>query len=258
MSDIISRKEARELGLPTYFDGEFCEEFHISERFTSSGKCCECSKESHSDFLNSSRAKKAEKKINNREKRETKRLARIEESKLYEEIGVKAYEFEQEDLEELSILPKTKREAKQIGTQYYFTGKACVNNHLSKRLTSTGACIICEKARKRMEVLLSPENRRASRSTYRKRKFAAGGKYTSEDIKELFEIQRGKCVYCEKCLVEYNYHVDHIMPVRLGGRNSKENLQLLCPNCNMRKGGKHPEEFLRLLKSEKFNYEDHL
>lgn len=258
MSDLISRKEAKELGQLTYFDGEFCENFHISERYTSSGKCLECSKDSHSEFLDSSRAKKAEKKIENKSNREIKRLKRIEETALYLEIGLKAYEFEEQNLDDFSTLPVNNRSAKELNVPYYFTGKPCIHGHLSKRLTSNGACTTCEQARNRMDLLLNPERSRAERSKYRKRKFAAGGTYTPEDIEKIFEHQSGKCVYCDKCLIEYSYHVDYIMPVRLGGRNSKENLQLLCPNCNLRKGGKHPDEFKRLIKSESFNYEDHL
>jgi 5-methylcytosine-specific restriction endonuclease McrA len=43
MDSIISQQEAKSLGLPTYFDGEFCYENHLSEKFTSTGKCVECS-----------------------------------------------------------------------------------------------------------------------------------------------------------------------------------------------------------------------
>lgn len=40
--DIISRKEAKILGLKRYFTGEKCKYGHISERFCSSGRCSEC------------------------------------------------------------------------------------------------------------------------------------------------------------------------------------------------------------------------
>ena len=41
---------------------------------------------------------------------------------------------------------------------------------------------------------------------------------------------------CQACGLEGN-HVDHIVPRRLGGDDSLNNLQLLCQNCNLRKGG---------------------
>ena len=45
-----------------------------------------------------------------------------------------------------------------------------------------------------------------------------------------------KCKYCEKPLTEY--HVDHVVPLCKGGDNSKENLVIACPKCNLSKGGK--------------------
>jgi 5-methylcytosine-specific restriction endonuclease McrA len=34
------------------------------------------------------------------------------------------------------------------------------------------------------------------------------------------------------------FHVDHIVPLARGGTNGPENLQLLAPVCNLRKGAK--------------------
>lgn len=39
---IISRKEAKELGLKKYFTGKPCKRGHIAERFVSAGRCVEC------------------------------------------------------------------------------------------------------------------------------------------------------------------------------------------------------------------------
>ena len=58
-------------------------------------------------------------------------------------------------------------------------------------------------------------------------------------IPKLFKSQNGLCACCSQPLVKY--HVDHILPLALGGRNIPENLQLLLPVCNMKKSKKHPE-----------------
>jgi len=39
---IITRAEARELGLRHYFSGRPCKHGHLTNRFTSTGNCCEC------------------------------------------------------------------------------------------------------------------------------------------------------------------------------------------------------------------------
>lgn len=63
-------------------------------------------------------------------------------------------------------------------------------------------------------------------------------------IPRLYGHQGGKCVYCKVALPS-NYHVDHIMPLHLGGQHKPDNLQLLCPTCNVRKWALHPDEFAR-------------
>jgi len=41
---------------------------------------------------------------------------------------------------------------------------------------------------------------------------------------------------CQRCGLEAT-HVDHIIPRRLGGDDSMDNLQALCKRCNLSKGG---------------------
>ena len=71
----------------------------------------------------------------------------------------------------------------------------------------------------------------------------AKGIFTSEDVIALYHHQAGKCAVCKEEL-KNKYHVDHIMPLARGGSNWPENLQLLCPSCNLKKGAKHPLEFM--------------
>jgi 5-methylcytosine-specific restriction endonuclease McrA len=91
----------------------------------------------------------------------------------------------------------------------------------------------------------NPEAKRVSEATRRARKRKAGGRHTVSDIKALMAQQHGQCAICRLFLE--TYHVDHVMPLALGGDNSKENIQLLCPTCNDKKGAMHPQDFLRKL-----------
>ncbi len=53
----------------------------------------------------------------------------------------------------------------------------------------------------------------------------------------------GRCGYCGKSLVGQDFEIEHIIPVSKGGRNSNDNLAVVCPNCNRAKSEKHPARF---------------
>src|SRR5579859_5390600 len=77
------------------------------------------------------------------------------------------------------------------------------------------------------------ESCRSKQRVRRTMRRAAEGKFTAADIARLLRAQKCKCAYCRTTLDRY--HVDHILPVKLGGTHWPENLQLLCPTCNRRK-----------------------
>ncbi|WP_232676815.1 HNH endonuclease [Nocardioides sp. R-C-SC26] len=54
------------------------------------------------------------------------------------------------------------------------------------------------------------------------------------DVKvQVWQRDGGRCVSCDS---NRNIEFDHIIPLSLGGANSFRNLQLLCEDCNRRKG----------------------
>ncbi|CAB4130691.1 HNHc domain containing protein [uncultured Caudovirales phage] len=62
-----------------------------------------------------------------------------------------------------------------------------------------------------------------------------------------FKKQNGKCNICyiDICVKK---HIDHKVPLCKSGVHSIDNIQLLCPECNRRKGTKDNEEFLLIKK----------
>lgn len=69
-------------------------------------------------------------------------------------------------------------------------------------------------------------------------KRAAGGAVNKSQIDYLFLKQKSMCASCNKKLS--SFHVDHITPIALGGSSEIENLQILCRECNLKKGAKDP------------------
>lgn len=73
----------------------------------------------------------------------------------------------------------------------------------------------------------------------RRQRFKRRAELNSKDINRV--IQENLLKYgafcCEKCkrLTGNGFHLDHITPIAKGGNNSYENLQLLCPDCNIQK-----------------------
>jgi len=55
------------------------------------------------------------------------------------------------------------------------------------------------------------------------------------------ENPAGRCGAC-RCAMR-DYHVDHVIPISRGGSDNPENLQLLCPPCNLSKGSKTMHEW---------------
>ena len=82
------------------------------------------------------------------------------------------------------------------------------------------------------------------KSHNRRNKVAASGKLSKGLIAKLFKLQKGKCPCCKQSLGD-NYHLDHQMPLALGGSNSDENMQLLRAVCNQQKHAKHPVDFMQ-------------
>lgn len=86
------------------------------------------------------------------------------------------------------------------------------------------------------------QNNRARVHTQR-----AAGKVTKEVIDFLIKMQSGCCAVCKKHTVVAGkgFHLDHKNPLAKGGTNDRDNLQILCPLCNLAKNARDPIEFMQ-------------
>lgn len=91
---------------------------------------------------------------------------------------------------------------------------------------------------------LHPESANIRKMKRRARIKKSSGSISIGLKKKLLILQKGKCACCGQNLGE-NYHLDHIVPLSLGGLNVDGNMQLLTARCNLQKGPKHPVDFMQ-------------
>ena len=92
--------------------------------------------------------------------------------------------------------------------------------------------------------ILNVEAKRIHRQNYNARKTKNGGKLDTNLATTLLLLQKGKCACCAEPLGS-DYHLDHIMPLALGGTNTNNNIQLLHQRCNHQKAAKNPIDFMQ-------------
>jgi len=85
----------------------------------------------------------------------------------------------------------------------------------------------------------NPEKYKDSRLRSRHKSRGAPGELSKGIVQKLLAAQNGLCACCGTPLLD-NFEIDHIIPISLGGPNTDDNVQLLTPLCNKRKGRKHP------------------
>ena len=88
------------------------------------------------------------------------------------------------------------------------------------------------------------EKKSARERNRRARKRNAEGSHTAADIRQMLLLQKNKCAVCHTSIAK-GYHVDHVIPLAMNGGNGKDNLQLLCPHCNLSKNAQHPVDFMQ-------------
>ena len=115
--------------------------------------------------------------------------------------------------------------------------RPCHRGHEPLRFV-TGECVRCFADRRAEQLAISARTQRAH-NVARREAIRTRGSHTPADLADILRAQRGKCAYCRQKIGKRR-HVDHIMPLALGGTNDRGNLQLLCPSCNRTKSATHP------------------
>lgn len=100
------------------------------------------------------------------------------------------------------------------------------------------------KAANRAWVKANPEAIKIVKHTRRAKEKSLGGKLSKGITSLLMSEQGGKCAGCLFDLTKTGHHLDHVMPLALGGANQDWNMQLLCPPCNHQKNATHPLDWM--------------
>lgn len=71
----------------------------------------------------------------------------------------------------------------------------------------------------------------------------ARGRLSAAELRDRILESGGRCEWCGTSLVNAEFELDHVLSLRHGGANTAANLVVACPDCNRRKGRKHPARF---------------
>jgi 5-methylcytosine-specific restriction endonuclease McrA len=218
---IVTRAEARAQGLKRYFLGTECPNGHIAERLSSNGSCYVCQLAAFRRRYEADPDKH-----------------RTRARKWYKENTELALErdrqFRIDHPEKRAALERSWKERNPDKVRTY-------SRVASKKWRSANP-------EKRKEVVrawqdANPETMAANAHKRRARKSQAEGSHTPADLKAILSAQSHRCAYCRADLRKVKKHLDHIMPLALGGSNDRSNLQWTCHACNLSKGKKSPIEF---------------
>lgn len=219
LTELISRRDAKASGLRRYFTGDPCCRGHRAERLVSDYSCVACARAKESKIRKLG-LRKEYARLYAREWRERN----AERSR---EINRKCYAKNAENIREAVRLRRAQNPEghRSVLRKSYRKNKARRSSDAKTYRAS------------------NPERISALKRSYKASKRAAGGRFSLEDIVALFKAQSGACAACA-CDISDRYHVDHVMPLSRGGTNWPDNLQLLCPTCNLSKGQKPMSEWL--------------
>ena len=242
-----TKKEARALGSKFYCTGKPCKRGHNSPRRVKGGSCVECGNEHRkrwraenpertNELHREWRKKNPEKEQESQKKSRKKHYYKCRESIL--ENNKKKY-YENIDLSR-KIAREASRKFREDNKDTYTKNVKAWRKRNPEKHRKLEREIYFRWSRR------NPEAAKAINMANRIRRTTATGSHTAEDIKDIYKMQNGKCAYC-KAEVGSSYHIDHIQPLSLGGSNNRDNIQITCPTCNMKKSYKDPIDYAQSL-----------
>lgn len=127
-----------------------------------------------------------------------------------------------------------------------------LNRHQKREINAVYRAIKNEeiKQKRKAQRQKDPSIERIKAAMRKALKLGNGGSLSKNIVQLLLAKQEGLCACCQQPL-NGSFHLDHIMPLSLGGRNDDSNVQLLLPRCNLQKFVSPPEKFMARRLAEK-------
>ena len=220
---VVTREEAKAIGLTRFFTGKPCKHGHLFQRTTCNGGCIQCNAESISALYyaeppDKRTVRQARGKIWKDGNREQVRNA-----------GLSGSQYSKAHQKQSKAWKAANRDKVLEGSRDYY-----------QRLRED----ILAKCAARYAA--DPNPSRVLSHRRRARLLNAEGSHTKEDIRRIGALQKWKCHWCG-VPTKQKFHLDHLVPISKGGTNWPNNLVIACARCNLQKQDADPIDFARRL-----------
>lgn len=248
----MQRRHAKAAGLNFYSTGKPCRRGHVSERHTVNSHCVECVRlRDHSGRAPPT----AQQKARANEQAKLRYHADIANSRTTSRDGHRRFRQRHGGLSMAEHRKRVRDRADALRAERTAVRLAQKRGKAIEAAARRAASLERSREQSRQWRAENPERQRAlvrawkarNRPKVNARNASSKRNRRKSLIEALSKVQRGRCAYCETRLAGVEFHVDHIVPLALGGADRRSNLQLTCAPCNIAKSARDPIDFAQSL-----------
>lgn len=237
--EIITKKQALELGLKRYFTGKKCKQGHVSERYVSKSTCIQCAKESVEKRIDEIRERQREKYHSRTDDK------KIADRKVARENARKRYSKNPDKYRAISrkFREKNLEYCQEKSREYKELNRESINERRRKKYAENPEFY---KEVRRKNYKRNAESCRAYARAYQSKNLKYYGKLNAD---RLYKINKATPPWANMEKIKEIYykrpkgmHVDHIVPITskiVCGLHCEQNLQYLTAEENTAKSNRH-------------------